>query len=454
MVRILIVDDECIFADNLKMRLSDMGYQCISTGTVSQAQEIIKTNNLDLILLDMNLPDGRGIDLIRFLKSEGLDLPVIVITGYASIANAVEAMREGAVDYVQKSQGLEQIGMAVERNLEVIHLRGQVELYTRTKNSGTENRKPIGVSQSFQTALQGADKAAKPGVETASEMPTVLLTGETGTGKDLLAGYIHAQGPLAVQPFIHVDCTALPRELIESELFGHERGAFTGAKTRKRGLLEMAAGGTVFLNEIGELPIELQAKLLRLLEGLSFRRVGGTRDIEMNIRIIAATNANLEERVSQKTFRRDLFYRLNSFRIDLPPLRKRERDVLLLADHFIRFFSRKYSKEVASISGPGQEGLLRHDWPGNVRELRHMIQQAVLLQKNGLIDLQHLGIIGAVMITGLKGEQALIEYRRITETLEAVNGNLSQAAQKLGMSRSTLRRRLFAVDETNADCSQ
>ena len=302
MARILIVDDECIFADNLKMRLSDMGYECITTGTISQAQEIIKTNNLDLILLDMNLPDGRGIDLIRFVKSEGLDLLIVVITGFASIANAVEAVREGAVDYVQKSQGLEQIGMTVERNLEVARLRGQVELYKRTKLNGKDSPQPIGESRAFRAVLQAADRVARPGVDIASEMPTVLLTGETGTGKDLFAGYIHSQGPLSGQPFIHVDCTALPRELIESELFGYEKGAFTGAEKLKKGLLEMAAGGTVFLNEIGELPAELQVKLLRLLEGLNFRRVGGTRDIEMNTRIIAATNANLEKRMFQKKF--------------------------------------------------------------------------------------------------------------------------------------------------------
>jgi transcriptional regulator with PAS, ATPase and Fis domain len=284
-----------------------------------------------------------------------------------------------------------------------------------------------------------------------SELPTVLLTGETGTGKDVLARYIHTTGPLASQPFVHVDCASLPRELIESELFGHERGAFTDARSAKRGLLEIAAGGTLFLNEIGELPLDLQAKLLATLERKNFRRVGGTRDLRMNARIIAATNADLEERVAARAFREDLFYRLNVLTVHLPPLRGRGDDVTLLTDHFIQKLRRKYRRPQAAVSDDARQTIRRYRWTGNVRELFHVLERASLLAADGLIRVEHLGLTApaasepSVVSAGpLDCTLAEMEQRMIERAMDESGGNVSGAARLLGITRGALRRRLAA----------
>ena len=450
MARILIIDDEPSLVHALRLELSDLGHECHGAGTVTQAREILDKLDPDLAIIDLKLPDGDGIDLVRRIREEDRRFPIVMLTAFASIPSAVEAMREGANDYVEKPIDSHQLSFILQRNLEAERIKGRLELYERMLPNGRSIPELVGESEVFTKVMEMVRSVADPpGAGSASTLSAVLITGETGTGKDLLARYIHNIGPLSAQPFVDVDCAALPRELLESELFGHERGAFTDAKNSKRGLLEIAAGGTIFLNEIGELPVELQTKLLSVLEGKSFRRVGGTRKIEMNVRVITATNSDLQERVAAETFRRDLFYRLNVFHIDLPPLRERGEDILLLAEHFVGRLCRKYRKPPAALSDEAEALLTKYPWPGNVRELVHVIERAALLHKDGLIGIEHLGMAPTHAPVTIRGTTlSEVERRHIQETMEHTGGNVSKAARILGISRDTLRHRLEAMDKT------
>ena len=450
MAKILIVDDEKMLVQAMEFQLSEAGHECVSAHKLNRAREILKELDPELGIIDIKLPDGSGMDLIRSIRAEDRRFPIVVITAFGSIPNAVAAMREGADDYVVKPVDLDELNMIVERNLETQHLRGRVELYERLRREDVGDDCVIGESEVFTKVMEMVRSVADPpGTRSASTMSTVLITGETGTGKDLLARYIHAIGPLAAHPFVDVDCAALPRELIESELFGHERGAFTDARNCKRGLLEIASEGTIFLNEIGELPLGLQATLLSVLEGKSFRRVGGTRKIAMNVRVIAATNSDLEQRVATKTFRRDLFYRLNAFHVDLPPLRERGGDILLLAEYFVGRLCRKYRKPPAALSDEVQALLTKYPWPGNVRELVHVIERAALLHKDGPIGIDHLGMaLTHAPVSKSRATALELDRRLIQETMEHTKGNVSKAARILGVSRDSLRYRLESMDKT------
>jgi two-component system response regulator AtoC len=449
---ILLVDDETSLLHSMELQLSRAGHECHCAETVAAAGTVLERIEPDLAVVDIRLPDGNGLDLVRRIRSEGREFPIVVLTAFGSIPNAVTAMREGTNDYIEKPIDLEQLAFIVERNLETQRLKGRLEYFERTQPSRQAGPELVGQSEAFTQVLALAERAASPGVEDASEMPTVLITGETGTGKDLIARHIHTIGPLAPNPFVHVDCASLPRELIESELFGHERGAFTDAKETKRGLLELASGGTAFLNEVGELPLDLQAKLLATLERKCFRRVGGTRDVRMNTRIIAATNADLKSRVEAQTFRQDFFYRLNVFTIHLPPLRARQGDVALLADHFISRLCRKYHRAAARLSDEVKQALAEYRWPGNVRELSHVLERASLLAEDGVIRLEHLGMgaqpRAAAAAPGAELSDlslAKMEHVLIEKAMARTQGNVSQAARVLGITRGALRRRLEAL---------
>ena len=452
MATLLLIDDEVSLLHSMKLQLSRDGHDCHAAETVAAAAELLDQLEPELAVVDIRLPDGNGIDLVRRIRSDGRTFPIVVLTAFGSIPNAVSAMREGANDYVEKPIDLDQLTFIVERNLETQRLKGRLEFYERTTPRPDSAPDLIGASDAFRAVLDLARRVASPGVVVPAEMPTVLITGETGTGKDVFARHIHARGPLAGQPFVHVDCTSLPRELIESELFGHERGAFTDAKTAKRGLMEIASGGSLFLNEIGELPLDLQAKLLSALERKTFRRVGGTRDVRMNARVIAATNADLNERVAAKTFREDLFYRLNVFALELPPLRHRGEDVALLADHFTRQLALKYRRPAPSagvLAPEVRRALLEYHWPGNVRELLHVLERAWLLAEDGVIRVEHLGLTGSAGAGSAPREADLpdctlaeMEQRMIERALQRAGGNVSQAARLLGITRGALRRRL------------
>ena len=455
MATLLLVDDEISLLHSMKLQLSRAGHDCHATETLAAAVDLLDRLEPELAIVDIRLPDGNGLDLGRRIRTDGRTFPVVVLTSFGSIPNAVSAMREGANDYVEKPIDLDQLTFIVERNLETQRLRGRIEFYERTRPEDHGAPDLIGESDAFCKALDLADRVASSGVVVPSEMPTVLITGETGTGKDVFARYIHARSPLASQPFVHVDCASLPRELIESELFGHERGAFTDAKSAKRGLLEIASGGTLFLNEIGDLSLDLQAKLLTALERKNFRRVGGTRDLRMNVRIIAATNAHLQKRVAAKTFRDDLFYRLNVFTIHLPPLRARPADVMVLADHFALNLCRKYrrsSAEGGSLTDEARQAIRGYHWPGNVRELMHVLERASLLAGDGPIRVEHVGLSMPAASDPAAGSAELpdctlaeMERRMIERAMQTTHGNVSQAARLLGITRGAMRRRLAAA---------
>jgi two-component system response regulator AtoC len=465
MAKILLVDDETSLLHSMELRLARAAHQCRCAQTLSEARAILRVEEPDLLIVDIRLPDGNGLEIVRDVRAEGRLFPVVVLTAFGSIPNAVMAMRDGANDYIEKPIDLDQLSFIVERNLETQRLRGRIELYERAQAEVGRGERIIGESPAFRRAVELARRAANPGVTVAAELPPVLITGETGTGKDLLARSIHSGGPLAANPFVQIDCASLPRELIESELFGHERGAFTDAKVAKRGLLEIASEGTVFLNELGELPIELQSKLLTALERKVIRHVGGTRDVPVNVRIIAATNADLRDRVREKSFREDLFYRLNVFTIDLPRLRDRGDDVFLLADHFLDHLCRKYRRPGARLSVEAREQLTRYHWPGNVRELQHVLERAVLLT-HGTIRPEHLGLSTlappsptatvASDLADLSENLTLaeMENRLIRRAMEKTDGNVSKAARLLGLSRGALRRRLHAQGDQVEDDSR
>ena len=445
MATILLIDDESSLLHTLEMELTDLGHECHCAETVAAAQALLDGIEPHLAIVDIKLPDGDGVELVRSIRAQNRRFPIVMLTAFASVPSAVKAMREGADDYIEKPVDMAQLAIILERNLETERLKGKVELYERMLPDHRKVPLVVGESEILQRSLDVARKVARPGVDAAAAMPTVLITGETGTGKDLLARFIHAVGPLAGEPFVHVDCAALPRDLIESELFGHEQGAFTDARKSKRGLLEIASGGTVFLNEIGQLPLELQGKLLNLLEHVGFRRIGGTRDIKANVRIIAATNADLEKRVADETFREDLFFRLNAFHIRLPPLRKRGEDVFLLAEHFAGVLAKKYHRQPVALTEELKQALCRYPWPGNVRELIHVLQRATLLQRAGQVDIDMLGIAVAPERAIVNNVTTEPDAHHIAEAMRCAKGNVSEAARLLGMSRTTLRRRLESM---------
>ncbi|MFQ5490563.1 MAG: sigma-54-dependent transcriptional regulator [Phycisphaerae bacterium] len=449
MANLLLVDDERPLLHSMQLQLNRAGHCCHCCETLAAANQLLSEQEPELAVIDIRLPDGNGLDLVRQVRAEGRGFPIVVLTAFGSIPTAVSAMRDGADDYIEKPVDLDQLTFIVERNLETQRLKGRIELYERTQPDPQASPELIGQSPAFRQIIDLASRVADPGVAEAAEMPNVLITGQTGTGKDVLARHIHSAGPLAGEPFVHVDCAALPRELIESELFGHERGAFTDAKSSKRGLLEIAGGGTVFLNEIGDLPLDLQAKLLTTLERRSYRRVGGTRQLQMNARIIAATNADLAARVEQRAFREDLYYRLNVFNIHLPPLRERGQDVALLAEHFVARLCRKYRRPRAQLAEQTQRIIVNYAWPGNVRELLHVLERACLLAENGIINPEHLSLtpIGAAPVATGQDELpdvtlAQAERKLIERALQRSGGNVSQAARLLGITRGALRRRL------------
>lgn len=460
MANLVIVDDERSLLHALQLELKRVGHSCHAFETAEQALHHLDEYTPELMLVDIRLPDMDGLELVRRVRQGGQEFPIIVMTGFASISNAVEAMKEGASDYLEKPIDLEQLNLVVDRTLENMHIKGRLELLERTRSTAAQTTEIIGQNTEFVRLTELARRIAAPDVERSLDLPTVLLLGETGTGKDLVAGLIHQSSPVVDEPFIHLNCAALPRELIESELFGHEKGAFTDAKMSKKGLLEIAGHGTVFLDEIGELPTDLQAKLLSALETRGFRRIGGTRLRTLHARIIAATNTDLSVRISEGTFRDDLFYRLNVFTIVLPPLRERVDDIALLARHFVGKFARKYRKRVPNLSAEALKRLEQYHWPGNVRELSHVMENVTLLNDSGVIQADHLGL-STVGVPETEAQAlgsapfdvadpactlASMERRMIEEALDHAGGNVSEAAKLLGLSRSALRRRLENID--------
>ncbi|HVP10671.1 MAG TPA: sigma-54 dependent transcriptional regulator [Phycisphaerae bacterium] len=442
--RILIIEDEKLIRWSLRQRFSEEGYQVDDAENATEGLDKLSRATYDLVMLDYKLPDLSGLDVLRRIREDDQDIVVLIMTAYSSVENAVEAMRLGAYDYVSKPFKMDALMLTVNKALETTRLKREVrDLRSQMqKKFGFDRilgRCPI-MLKLFELMRDVA----------ASGASTIFLRGESGTGKDLVAKSIHYNSDRASRPFMNITCTAITESLLESELFGHERGAFTDAKALKKGLLELADGGTVFLDEVGDMPPSLQAKLLRFLEEKTFRRVGGVSDIEVDVRVIAATNRDINKLLEEGKFREDLYYRLNIIPIDLPPLRDRGDDIIMLAEYYVDIFAREFKRDVRSLSPPAVEKLMSYTWPGNVRELRNIIERSVLLCKQPTIGPDDL-VLGrggpehqSYSIDLPPGGISLqtVEEQLVRQALAQTGDNQTKAAKLLHLSRDQLRYRM------------
>jgi DNA-binding NtrC family response regulator len=444
--RVLIVDDEKLIRWSVGSRLRDEGLEVAEAENAEAAFALLDDESFDLMLLDYRLPDASAIDVLERLHTENRAISVIVMTAFGTVDNAVQAMKLGALDFLTKPVDLGALMVLVQRALETTRLRREVARLRNEQYASHGGLQLVGKSAALAEVTTLIQKIC------ASEASTILIEGESGTGKDLAAKAIHYLGPRADKPFVNITCSALPETLLESELFGHERGAFTDARVQKKGLLEVANGGSAFLDEIGEMGLSMQAKLLRFLEDKAFRRVGGTRDIRVDVRIIAATNLDLQQAVHAGRFRADLFYRLKVIPMRMPALRERREDVPLLVQHFLDHYNRELRKKTAGVEPDAMERLVAYDWPGNVRELRNTIERIMILENKPRIELsdlpkaitEHPPSPSAAEGTAPGSRATLEEIERsaIAHALHQAQENQVKAAKLLGISRDTLRYRM------------
>ena len=444
--KILVIDDEDFITRSLRQHLEKEDSEVLTAATGEEGIEIFKTDAPDIILLDLNMPGIGGIETLKSIKKLNSDVVVIIITAHGDIETAVSAIKSGAYDFIEKPFELDRISLLIKKALETVHLKREVTLFREEKFDTYSFNNIVGKSKPMNDVITLSKKVSE------SDANTILIQGESGTGKSLLARAIHYHSPRSSQPFVEVTCTALPEALIESELFGHEKGAFTDAKTSKKGLFEIASGGTIYLDEIGDIKLSTQAKLLRALEEKTFKRVGGLKDIRVHIRIIATTNKrDLEGAVKDGSFRADLYYRLKVFPIFIPPLRERKEDIIPLALHHIKRFNKEFKKNVKSISPEVETLLLNYPWHGNARELRNIVERICILEDTDIIYPEHLpGEIvdyierdpesNAPIDFPSKGISLKnVEKDLIIQAIKKADGNQTKAAKLLGISRDALR---------------
>ncbi|MDJ0841940.1 MAG: sigma-54 dependent transcriptional regulator [Acidobacteriota bacterium] len=444
-IEILIIEDEHMIGRSLQRKLEKEGYHTIWAREGAEAREHF-TRLLDLVLLDINLPDANGLDLLAEIHELDRDLPVIMMTGVRSVESVVEAMKRGATDYLTKPFNLDEVILTIKKTLEITELRREVR--TLRANRGDQGLdQVVGESDAMLEVLEIGRTVAE------SEAETLLILGESGTGKNLLARAIHNQSGRSGKPFMEITCSALPEPLLESELFGHERGAFTNAHTMKKGLCELAHRGTLFLDEIGDMPLGLQAKLLGFLESRSLRRVGGTRRIDVDVRIIAATNRNMDDMIRDNRFREDLYYRLNVIEITMPSMRERPEDVMPMVRYFIDHFNRKFNKRVQGLEKDAETALKEYHWPGNVRELRNAVERAMILTRKDRLTLNDFPMRTRQAAPITEGEHGItlpprgisldfVSRELVRQALERTKGNQTKAAKLLHISRDQLRYRM------------
>lgn len=443
--KILVIDDEPILRDSLEVALTNLGHEVITARTGEEGLELFRKETPDLILLDHWLPGINGDEVLRKIKERDSEIPLIVMTAQGSIELAVSSMKMGAFDFLVKPFNLDQIEMLVQKGLDRVRQRKELEWLRSQYQERFRSGGFIAVSRKMKDVLELAERAAH-GSDT-----TILIEGETGTGKELLAEYIHFLSPRSPFPFIPINCGAIPKDLFESELFGYEKGAFTGALEKgKMGKVEAADKGTLFLDEVGELSPPAQVKVLRVLEEKEYFRVGSVEKKKADVRIIAATNKDLESEVKKGNFRDDLYFRLNVVKLFVPPLRERKEDILPLFCFFTGRFNEQFQKRFIGISGEAEENILAYPWPGNIRELRNVVERVVLLEQGDTILVQHLAfLMGKEGETGKRAEFKIhlpskgivldeVEKQYIVEALKMKKGNKAQAANLLGISRSAL----------------
>jgi two-component system, NtrC family, response regulator AtoC len=452
--QVLIVEDEIVFAKAVKKQLQRAGYKSEIAGDLDTAREKFESLIPDLVLLDMRLPDGSGLEFLESVKNgQNPETAVLVMSAYGELEDAVSAMKMGASDYLKKPVDLDELLINVEKVLDKNELETKLTNSSKREHNASETVEFIGSCPEITSVKKQIEQISRLTHASNTVPPTVLILGETGTGKDVVARLLHASATLSDKPFVQIDCASLPKDLIEAELFGHEKGAFTNAHAARTGLIEAAEDGALFLDEIGELPLDLQSKLLAVLERRLMRRVGTTKELPVRAWFIAATNRNVETLVEKGEFRSDLYYRLNVLSIEMPPLRDRGKDIIILAKYFADQTARRYGFENVRFSDEALQTIMEYPWPGNVREMKHLIERAVLLNSGGELSSAALGLTSRNFsestdksttsnsdIVDMTLESA--EYTLIKQALEKANGNVSKAARELDITRMALRYRM------------
>jgi two-component system response regulator HydG len=447
---ILVVDDDLAHRTMLRTLIGGWGYAVSEADDGSTAIEKVKETSFDLVLMDVRMVKVSGLEALETIKSYNPAIPVIVMTAYSSVETAVEALKQGAHDYLTKPLDFDKLRLTLERAMEHTRLKEENRWLRESLGQQFDSQNIIGKSPSMLKLLETV-------AQVAPSEATVLITGESGTGKELIAGALHFNSLRKTGPFVKINCAAITETLLESELFGHEKGAFTGADRRKEGRFSQAHGGTLLLDEVSEMSLMMQVKLLRALQEREFNRVGGETTIQIDVRVIAATNKNLVEQINAGAFREDLYYRLNVVELQVPPLLERKEDIPLLARHFLEIFTDKNRKEIKGFTPKAMDNLIRYDWPGNVRELMNAVERGVVLARSNYLGVEDFPFMKDSLLQNdpdstdpaelfMSGDMPLedVEKAAILNTLEAAGGNKSEAARRLGITRKTLHKKLKA----------